>query len=84
MKMFGLEWNVPVTPQHTLAVSVLALFVVIGIWDIVAYIRQDQGATVSNILAGWAREFPIFAVAIGAIVGHLFWPLIPPSNGGPR
>jgi formate-dependent nitrite reductase membrane component NrfD len=62
-----------------IAVAVLAALLSAALWDIYAYASAANVRTVSSVLGGWARQFPIFAVAIGVILGHLFWP---PDNGG--
>ena len=57
-----------------IAVSLVAILALAGIWDIIAVSSGGRIATVSSVLSQWARELPIFSVAVGVLIGHLFWP----------
>lgn len=61
-------------PQRGLAALFIAVCLAVSVWDLVALANGRREDTVSEILAGWVREFPILAVAIGVVIGHLFWP----------
>jgi len=45
-----------------------------GIVDIAAYLDGGPDATLSSTLFELVSQWPILAVLIGIIVGHLFWP----------
>ena len=55
-------------------IIVLGLVVAVVVYDIVAYSVWGVGATVSRVTLGWASGLPIIALAIGVVIGHLFWP----------
>lgn len=63
-----------ITPQFSLALCLLTIMLVVGIWDIYAYAVSRPDATVSAIIGQWGHEFPMLSVAIGVLIGHLFWP----------
>lgn len=44
-----------------------------------AYVYRNSGtnATISAVVRDLAVEWPVAAVAIGTVIGHLFWPLTP-------
>jgi hypothetical protein len=46
------------------------------VYDIYAYIKGGQEATVSHlVIKGWAKDYPAFTFLVGFVMGHLFWPL---------
>lgn len=71
-----------VTPQYILALCLLTMMMIVGMWDIYAYATNDPEGTVSNIIGTWGEQFPMLSVAIGVLVGHLFWPRHPPQRPG--
>lgn len=66
-----------ITPQSTLAVCLMIMAVLCGIWDIYVVATGQPTETVSNILGIWSSQFPILPLTIGVIMGHLFWPRMP-------
>ena len=67
----------------TAAIIVLTPLVV-GVYDLVAYLRGGNNATISKTCLDTAREYPLFAIcvvfAFGALCGHLFVPQhLPPE-----
>lgn len=54
----------------------------VGVYDIVAFFFMRAEDTVSWWLQSWFQSFPVLAVAVGILVGHLAWPLH--RDGGPR
>ena len=64
-------------PNTGIAVAIVVALGLAGIWDIIALSSGGKMATVSSVLTGWARDLPIFAVSIGVLIGHLFWPADP-------
>lgn len=58
-----------------LAIYLLANILVVGMWDVYALlVIGSKEYTVSFYLSLWAVKFPIGAVAVGIIIGHLCWP----------
>lgn len=57
-----------------LAVMFVGMILLIALWDIAcaAWGRPDD--TVSATLQDWGRQHTMLTVAIGSVVGHLFWP----------
>jgi len=58
-----------------IALALIALLAVTGAFDVWATFAQPAGATVSAHLQSWAVQFPVLPLAIGIIIGHLFWPV---------
>jgi hypothetical protein len=50
----------------------------IGIWDVYCYLADVPTATVTAVVQGWVKDIPMLAIAIGVILGHLFFPTRPP------
>ncbi len=63
-----------VQPSTILALLFLAVTAVVSVWDIIAFALGHGEETVSDIIGRWSREFPMLGVAIGVLIGHLFWP----------
>ena len=59
------------TPEHTRAVLVLAA-VLLGAYDLVALGLAGPPATVSRVCLDWAERFPLFPLAVGVLIGHVF------------
>lgn len=68
--------------RATLAV-VLACCAALAAWDLYAYGRGGWPATVSYLVLTRARRHPILAVAVGVLIGHLFWPQPEPPDDEP-
>lgn len=68
------------TPQIALAVFLLVVMSLIGLWDIfmVAFGRENE--TVSAMLRGWAKVSTFFVFGSGLLMGHIFLC----SNGRPE
>jgi uncharacterized membrane protein YwzB len=43
--------------------------------------NATEGDTISEVLIELGSQYPIVAVLIGCVVGHLWWPLQPIRNG---
>lgn len=56
--------------------SLLFLGIVFAVWlfDIFAGLNERPQDTVSAVLFDWSRDFPILPLAVGVLLGHLFWP----------
>lgn len=64
------------TLAFTLAVIALAIA-----FDAVQLARLGWPGTISYLALTQARRRPIIAVAIGVVIGHLFWPQTLPDPG---
>jgi hypothetical protein len=60
--------------NYILAVILLAVVFGVGAWDVAAISLGRPRETVSNVLQGWAMSFPVLPLAVGVILGHVFWP----------
>ncbi len=47
----------------------------VGVYDVVAFFFLRPEDTVSFWLQAWMQRFPVLAVGLGVLVGHLAWPL---------
>lgn len=52
---------------------VIAILVVIFIYDAVAIAQGGTEASVSYRIIMWSYDFPAFTFLIGFAMGHLFW-----------
>jgi hypothetical protein len=43
-------------------------------WDTLVAIKAGNSATISQVLYQFSKQEPIVCVALGIVVGHLFWP----------
>lgn len=57
--------------------KVLVAFAVISLasWTTVAKLWGHEGDTVSEVVVGWASNYPLILVGIGVVLGHWFWPM---------
>lgn len=56
------------------AIVLVATAVVLVSYDVAAEVKGGNAATISQVLYHFAQSEPILAVALGILVGHLFWP----------
>jgi hypothetical protein len=54
----------------------------VGLYDIYAFWFLPPDQSVSHWVQAWLTEFPVFALAIGVVGGHLFWPIARQQKGG--
>lgn len=57
-----------------LALLLLTICVVIGLWDIYCAARGRPIDTVSSIMQDWVRQHSMLGIIIGSVIGHIFWP----------
>ena len=57
-----------------LAVWIIISLVLAGIWDIAVTFYAIQQETVSRTFLTWSQSFPPLLLALGILIGHLFWP----------
>ena len=58
-----------------LAISLLVVCFLAGVWDIVAVARGTPLDTVSRTLQTWSLDYPILPLIVGILLGHIFWPV---------
>lgn len=57
-----------------LTVWFLRLWVLAAVaWELYAFYRFGEEATISTVMLRWASDNPIIAVAVGVLIGHIFW-----------
>jgi hypothetical protein len=61
-------------PNTILAIAFCVILAAIAAWDIFVLAKHRPEDTVSSILSQWATQAPVFAVAVGLVLGHIFWP----------
>lgn len=61
--------------QLWLAIALLVILFVVGIWDIYASYWIGSGNTVSYLIQSWSLQFPALPLLVGFLLGHLFWPI---------
>jgi hypothetical protein len=59
--------------QATIAI-LAAVALSLAIYDVIAVWRGGNGATISEVLLAAGRSYPILVLALGILLGHLFWP----------
>lgn len=64
----------------TVAWFLILIFLTVGLYDAWAAMYKPREYTVSFALLAIAREFPIIAIVVGIIIGHLFFPQLPASR----
>lgn len=62
-------------PATVMVSIILALvLIVVGLYDLIAVLWFGQPATVSAVVLQIAKRHPILPLAVGVLIGHLFWP----------
>lgn len=64
------------TTQIVIAVTVAGLV----LYDVIAALIAGRGATISWVTLTLMRKWPIIALAVGVVVGHIAWPNQPPGG----
>lgn len=59
-----------------LAFTFLLVTFAVGVWDIYAVAKGRPEDTVSVTLHAWSIIYPILPLAIGLVIGHIFWPTV--------
>lgn len=57
-----------------LALLLLLAVFLSGVWDLIVVAKGHPEDTVSVTLHQWSLLYPILPLAVGIIVGHIFWP----------
>ncbi len=61
-------------------VYVLTVVVVSIVFDAVMYWRGGWEATISYLVLTRSRRYQVIALAVGILIGHLFWPQPEPRD----
>ena len=61
-----------------MAMSLLVIIFLAGAWDVYVTFSGYPDATVSDIVQSWGMSYPILPLAVGVLLGHLFWPVRKP------
>ena len=64
----------------TLGLCVVGILFMAGSWDVYLWVSKSQGSTVSHVIGQWGQEFPPALIALGVLLGHLFWPVGPSAR----
>lgn len=56
----------------TIVILIVNLLLLVG-WDFLAEARGGDRATISRVLFDAIKAYPALAVAVGALIGHLFF-----------
>lgn len=54
---------------------IIGTIVVLALYDLVAYMRSGEDATISKVVFHASLRYPIIPFAVGVLCGHFFWPL---------
>lgn len=60
--------------RYFLAIALLVIMMLSGIWDVYAIAVNHPLDTVSRVLQDWSLKYPVLPMALGIILGHIFWP----------
>ena len=60
-----------------LAIAFLSCCFAVGVYDVYATYLANGGETVSDVLGRWGSSFPVLPLALGLVLGHIFWPRHP-------
>lgn len=60
--------------RYWLAASLLVIVLLAGVWDIWVTASGTPEETVSAVLHQWSLAYPVLPLALGIILGHIFWP----------
>lgn len=60
--------------RAVLALAMLMLALVIGVWDVTVMHMQRPDDTVSRFLWDLSRGWPIVPFLLGILFGHILWP----------
>ena len=60
--------------QWTIVFIITATLGLIG-WDIYAFLKGGSMVTISLVILGWSKDYPILPFAFGVLCGHLFVPI---------
>jgi len=70
--------------SFVLACVFLAIMCIIGVWDAYVLTIDPTSPTVSAVVRAFARDYPISALLVGVLIGHLFWPVVSGREFSPK
>ena len=47
----------------------------VGVYDVFAFFFLQPNESVSFWLQRWMQDFPVLALLLGVVIGHLCWPI---------
>jgi hypothetical protein len=59
--------------RTTLELVLASGLVLLGVYDVAAYLIAGHDATVTAAIRDWTHKWPVVAFAAGFLAGHLFW-----------
>lgn len=65
--------DAPLVTKLTVGLLVFSL-VIIGAWDVYLALSKITAETPSEVILTFLSRYPIIAVLVGVILGHLVWP----------
>ena len=60
--------------QVVVGAALLVMLAVVAGWDMWQSAQGHSERTASQIIGDWSARWPLLPLAIGLIIGHLFWP----------
>lgn len=64
------------TRQKTVWIVGIVIVALVG-WDVyAAFLTDGAGDTISEVVLGFDRRFPVIRFLAGVLCGHLFWPQV--------
>jgi hypothetical protein len=67
-------------PALVIGVILLAVLAGAGLYDLYVSVTGYQRPTVSEVIRDWGTRFPPLLIAVGILIGHLFWPGVRPPK----
>jgi len=62
-------------PGFWLAIILLVILAVIGGYELYALFQLPGDQTVTYFIRAWSQQIPLLPLAIGIVLGHLFFPV---------
>lgn len=61
-------------PRVVFAVCMMLSCLFAGLWDVWVIAHGRPNDTVSRVLQEWSVAYPMLPLALGILLGHIFWP----------
>jgi len=68
MEVEELKWK-----RITQIVVIVAVLAIVC-YDVFAYFAHGVDTTISRVVLGWSKQWPVIPFGVGVVSGHLFWP----------
>lgn len=62
-------------PGVWIAALLILCGVLASLWDLYCFVSPECHQTVSETINRWGSQWPPLLIALGVLIGHLFWPL---------